>query len=189
MNADTWTSHSNLLLEVPSLTLEPLTVGHAAALVVAARAVASEHDSAARLWWAKPDYSRADAMSFIANAMSDRNADTGEAFAVRDAGGEFIGCVSAKHIDRLHGCFQGGYWLIPKARGRGLGQDSLRALFQWAVKDGLVRMELLIGSDNAVSLAAAARIGAQFEGRLRSRFLLNDHRIDVNMMALVQVNP
>jgi len=96
--------------------------------------------------------------------------------------------VSAKNIDRLHGCFQGGYWLVPKARGRGHGQASLRALFQWALDDGLVRMELLIGSDNVVSLAAAASIGAQFEGRMRSRFLLNDHRIDVDMMALVQAN-
>ena len=117
--------------------------------------------------------------------MTDRATGHGDAFVVRSADGETIGCVSAKNIDRLHGCFQGGYWLVPTARGRKLGQASLRSLFAWGVSQGLVRMELHIGVDNAVSLAVAQRIGAQLEGRMRSRFLLIDKRIDVNLMSVL----
>lgn len=169
----------------PAVTLQPFSHRHAEALAQAAREVAAHTQSAARLWWAKPGYDVNDAHQFIAAVLADRRTGQGDAFAVHDEGGAFIGCVSAKNIDWMHGCFQGGYWLVPSARGRGLGQASLRALFAWAREQELVRMELLIGADNAKSLAAAERVGAQREGTMRSRFVLNGRRIDVAIMALV----
>lgn len=170
---------------LPSVQLEPLTNRHEAELIAAARAVAADLQTAHRLWWARSDYSLADARAFIGQAAMDRSTGHGNAFAVRDGQGQFIGCVSAKHMDRLHGCFQGGYWLVPAGRGRGQGQASLKALFAWAVEQGMVRMELHIGVDNHVSQAVALRIGAHHEGVMRSRFLLNNQRIDVNLMALL----
>lgn len=170
---------------LPAVTLQPFGHRHAEELAQAAREVAAHTQTAARLWWAKPNYDVNDAHQFIAAVLVDRRTGQGDAFAVRDETGAFIGCVSAKNIDWMHGCFQGGYWLVPSARGRGLGQASLRALFAWAREQELVRMELLIGADNAKSLAAAERIGAQREGTMRSRFVLNGSRIDVAIMAMV----
>lgn len=165
--------------------LEALCTKHAHELVDAARAVAAEKESAARLWWAKTDYTLVDAHEFIRRSAQDREAHTGETFAVRNNQGDFIGCVSAKNIDRLHGCFQGGYWIVPSERGKGMGQASMRALHAWSLGIGMVRMELLIGATNQVSLAVARKIGAVEEGRMRSRFVFNDTRIDVCMMAIV----
>lgn len=165
--------------------LEPLCSKHAHELVDAARAVAAETQSAARLWWAKTDYMLGDAHEFIRHSAQDREAGTGETFAVRNVEGAFIGCVSAKNIDRMHGCFQGGYWIVPSERGKGMGQASMRALHAWSLTIGMVRMELLIGATNAVSLAVARRLGALQEGVLRSRFVFNDSRIDVCVMAIV----
>lgn len=176
--------------KTPSVFLKPLAHSHAEELAQAARAVARHTETASRLWWAKPDYDVNDAHQFIAAVLTDRRTGQGDAFAVRDADGAFIGCVSAKNVDWMHGCFQGGYWLVPAARGRGQGQASLKALFAWAQDQELVRMELLISANNTKSLAAAERIGAVREGTMRSRFVLNGTRIDVAIMALVaQGNP
>lgn len=165
--------------------LEPFEQGHATELIEAARAVASEPEGASRLWWAKPTYDFNDARQFIAAVTSDRRSGHGEAFVVRDEQGTFLGGVSAKNIDWMHGCFQGGYWLVPSARRRGFGQASLRALFEWGRQHHLVRMELLIGVANSKSLTAAESIGAVREGTLRQRFVHNGERIDVAMMAMV----
>lgn len=167
-----------------SVTLEPLNARHAHELILAARAVAADTSSAVRLWWAKPDYAIEDAEAFIGASINERQARHGESFVVRDEAGAFIGCVSAKNIDRMHGCFQGGYWIIPGMRGRGYGQAAMRALHAWSLSIGLVRMELLIGVDNVVCLAVADKLGFIKEGRLNSRFQLHDKRIDVYMMAL-----
>lgn len=169
----------------PCVRLEPLSHRHAGQLAQAARAVACDAAGAARLWWAKPAYDLDDAHQFIAGVLVERRTGQGDAFAVLEADGGFIGCVSAKNVDWLHGCFQGGYWLVPAARGKGFGQAALKALYAWALDQDLVRMELLIGVTNAKSLAAAERIGAVREGTLRSRFVLNGQRIDVALMALV----
>lgn len=172
-------------IPLPFVKLEPLAHRHADALAHAAREVAAHAETAKRLWWAKPDYSTNDAHQFIAAVLTERRTGQGDAFAVLSDAGAFLGCVSAKNIDWLHGCFQGGYWLVPSARGKGYGQASLKALFAWAQDQDLVRMELLIGATNSKSLAAAERIGAVREGLLRSRFIFNDTRIDVVAMALV----
>jgi RimJ/RimL family protein N-acetyltransferase len=169
----------------PVVTLHPFGHGIAEELAQAAREVASHTESAARLWWAKTDYSVNDAHQFVSSVLVDRRTGQGDAFVVRDAEGKFLGCVSAKNVDWLHGCFQGGYWLVPSARRKGYGQASLKALFAWGRDQNLKRMELLIGVTNTKSLAAAESIGAVREGTMRSRFILNDTRIDVALMALV----
>ena len=169
--------------------LEALCTKHAHELVDAARAVAAEKESAARLWWAKTDYMLGDAHEFIQHSAQDREARTGETFAVRNADGDFIGCVSAKNIDRMHGCFQGGYWIVPSERGKGMGQASMRALHAWGLGIGMVRMELLIGVSNTISLAVARKIGAVQEGLMRGRFISNGTRCDVCLMAIVTPAP
>ena len=172
-------------LPLPLVKLEPLAHRHAEVLAQAAREVASHTETAKRLWWARPDYDLNAAHQFIASVLTDRRTGQGDAFAVLDAAGTLLGCVSAKNIDWLHGCFQGGYWLVPSARGKGFGQASLKELFAWAQDQDLVRMELLIGVANEKSLAAAERIGGVREGLLRSRFIFNGMRTDVVVMAVV----
>src|SRR5262245_36799303 len=120
-----------------TVTLEALDFQHQQELLEAVREVLTEPESAKRLWWARPGYTLADARTFITHCVEDRVRGSGEAFVVRCDEGRFIGCVSAKHIDRLHGCFQAGYWLVPSARGKGQGQASLRALWAWAQGAGM----------------------------------------------------
>ncbi len=177
---------SNSPRPLPSVVLQPFAHHHADDLAQAAREVAADGLTAKRLWWAKPDYDTNDAHQFISAVLTDRRTAQGDAFVVRDETGVFQGCVSAKNVDWMHGCFQGGYWLVPSARGKGLGQASLKALAAWGLEQELYRMELLIGLGNEKSLAAAERIGAVREGTLHSRFILNGTRIDVALMALVQ---
>lgn len=174
-------------LTPPVVSLHPFGHSLARELAHAARQVALHTQTAARLWWAKLDYDDNDAHQFIASVLTDRRTGQGDAFAVRNERGAFLGCVSAKNVDWLHGCFQGGYWLVPEARGQGYGQAALKALAQWGLDQELPRMELLIGLSNEKSLRAAERIGAVREGVMRQRFVLNGERIDVALMALVQL--
>ena len=56
----------------PPVTLQLFSHDLADELAQAAREVASEPVSAARLWWAKSDYSKDDAHGFIASVQKER---------------------------------------------------------------------------------------------------------------------
>lgn len=161
--------------------LAPLASSHVASLTRAVRELAA-HPSGQRFWWAKEDYAVCDAMRFVSGALRDRQACLREVWAVEEAG-EVLGLVHLKQLDWVHGCAQAGYWLRPSAQGRGLGSASLRALGALARQRGLARLEFLIAPDNEASQAVARRCGAQEEGILRHRLLVQGKRCDAVLMG------
>jgi len=69
--------------------------------------------------------------------------------------------------DGLHAAL--GYWLVPAARGRGLGLAAARALSRWGFDVlGLSRIELAILPGNHASRRLAQRLGARHEGLRRA---------------------
>jgi RimJ/RimL family protein N-acetyltransferase len=165
-----------------ALRLVPLDPAHAPALVEAVLEIARDPHGHS-LWWVHPGYSLAEAHAFIARAMLLQEQNLGDVFAIEEQG-VLLGLANAKSYDWVHGCFQGGYWLRPSARGRGAATEALRQLALLEHARGMLRMELLIGHDNARSAAVAQRVGAQFEGRLRNRLIVNDVRKDAALWAL-----
>ncbi len=72
-----------------------------------------------------------------------------------------------------------GYWLLPRARGRGLVTRALLLVSRWAFDElGVKRISLLTDPRNASSLRAAERAGFHREGVLRSWADVNGERVD-----------
>lgn len=164
--------------------LLPLNATHLDALALAVRNFAAA-PSTLPLWWATLDYSGSDARRFLQSVDVARSRQTGDTFVIQDEQGALVGLANAKNVDWVHGCFQAGYWLVPAARGKGLATRALRELSSWGRLRGLHRMELVIGKHNRASRAVAERAGAQLEGILRKRLLVNGQRINAALYALV----
>jgi len=72
-----------------------------------------------------------------------------------------------------------GYWIIPRARGRGLASKAVRLLSSWALKcAGVARVEAWSEPGNVGSQRALTSAGFTREGVLRSFLSYTDGRAD-----------
>jgi [ribosomal protein S5]-alanine N-acetyltransferase len=80
-----------------------------------------------------------------------------------------------------------GYWIVPRARRRGLATSAVRLLSAWALADGgLARVEAWAEPANAASLAVLERAGFEREGVLRSFLSFPGRRADAVVLARVR---
>ena len=82
-----------------------------------------------------------------------------------------------------------GYLVTPAARGRGVGTVAVHALTEWAFDKGMQRLELLISVDNVASKRVAQRCGYVLEGVLRSTYLKQGLREDIEMWSRLPTDP
>lgn len=72
-----------------------------------------------------------------------------------------------------------GYWVVPRARGRGVATRAVRLLSRWALRDaGLARVEAWVEPDNVASQRVLTAVGFAREGVLRSFLSYPDRRAD-----------
>ena len=72
-----------------------------------------------------------------------------------------------------------GYWVIPRARGRGFAARAARLLSTWALRDeGMARVEAWVEAGNAASQRVLQAAGFTHEGVLRSFLSYEDQRVD-----------
>lgn len=120
-----------------------------------------------RVWlpWVETTHSPTDSLAFI---RSD-NGVLARAIVSEDA---IVGCISVNAHNPATGRVEFGYWLEPRAGGRGTMTRACRALFR---AGGFRELELLIPQGNAPSLAVARRLGLTDTGELiaRERFTLH----------------
>ena len=111
----------------------------------------------------------------------------GRHFAVADPEtGEMIGGVNFHSIRPDHRRAEIGFWLVPGARGRGIGTAAVAAACGWAFEHfGLVRIEMTTLPDNEASLGLARKVGFQREGLLRSRNFERGDQVDIVMLSLL----
>jgi RimJ/RimL family protein N-acetyltransferase len=122
------------------------------------------------------------ASAWVARYEAARREGTREAFAVVE-GGEFLGLALAASIDRETQTAELGYVVTPAARGRGVATEALRLLTEWAVAEGMLRLELLISVDNPASQKVAARCGYVREGVLRNAYVKPGRRGDTEIWS------
>ena len=90
----------------------------------------------------------------------------------------------------LHNLSQGranfGYWIVPRARKRGIASAALRLLSSWTFENFLVaRLELWAEVWNIGSQRVAEQAGFQQEGILRSYIEVEKSRRDVIIYARI----
>lgn len=73
-----------------------------------------------------------------------------------------------------------GYWVVPDARGRGIGTRAVRLASAWALDvAGVARVEAWVEPTNAASVRLLVSAGFRREGLLRSFLSFGDRRADV----------
>jgi len=113
-----------------------------------------------------------------------REDGTREAFAAVGDDGEFLGLALVPKIEREAQTAELGYIVAPAARGRGVATATLGLLTEWAFTElDMLRLELLITSSNGPSKRVAERNGYRREGVLRSLYVKEGVRDDVEMWS------
>jgi [ribosomal protein S5]-alanine N-acetyltransferase len=82
-----------------------------------------------------------------------------------------------------------GYWVLERARRRGLASSAVAMLVRWALADaGMVRIEALVEPDNVASQRALERTGFRREGHLRAYLDLDldGRRSDAYVYSLIR---
>jgi [ribosomal protein S5]-alanine N-acetyltransferase len=79
-----------------------------------------------------------------------------------------------------------GYWVVERARGRGLATHAVGLLARWALTEaGMARVEALIEPANVASRRVAEACGFQYEGLLRAYLELDTGPADAVVYSLV----
>ena len=98
-----------------------------------------------------------------------------------------LGGGSLNNVDLRAGRAAIGYWLAPRARGRGVTPHAVRLLAGWAFRDlDVARLELTCGPDNVASQRVAERCGFTREGVLRSHLPFKGARRDSVVFSLLR---
>ena len=150
--------------------LEPLTVAHVEALVVAASIDRSTYE-----WTNVPDGSAA-MTAYVEGLVGEREAATALPFAQVDARtGAVVGCTRLMELRWFSGrdlpdeVEVGGTWLAAPAQRTAINTEAKLLIFTHAFDAiGAWRVALATDANNARSRAAIERAGARFEGVLRN---------------------
>jgi RimJ/RimL family protein N-acetyltransferase len=96
----------------------------------------------------------------------------------------FLGQVMLHTVAWHHQRAEIGYWLVARARGRGIGRTAVGLLVDWAFATlALERIEITTTPDNRAARALAESLGFTEEGVLRGRNRERGRRVDVVMLA------
>jgi RimJ/RimL family protein N-acetyltransferase len=133
------------------------------------------------------------ARCLIVEAQAAWDAGTGARFAIifdpDTATPLFAGTVSLLHIYPERADAEVGYWLDPRARGRGVARRSVSLLCDWAFASlRLQRLHMLVDLDNAPSHAVALASGFGPRGRELWRHP-NDRTKDAECLAYERLAP
>ncbi len=151
------------------------------------------------------------ALEWIEMQLRRQADDAGLSLAIADAGsGEALGCISLNARPRpgaapVGGSLDGqlafeiqagtagiGYWVLARARRRGLATGAVRLLTRWAIAEaGLRRIEALVEPGNRSSLRVLERCSFRREGLLRDYLDLGDNgrRADAYVYSLIPGDP
>jgi len=99
--------------------------------------------------------------------------------------GVIVGGGTFHHLDAKRSVIEIGYWLYPRARGRGVATKIARALAEYAFAVGVQRVAALVEVGNASSERVLERAGFTREGVIRSLPNSEGQRVDKTIFSLL----
>ncbi|MFF4622314.1 GNAT family N-acetyltransferase [Nonomuraea jabiensis] len=100
--------------------------------------------------------------------------------------GTLVGGVLFRTMDVPRGVAEVGCWLEPSAAGKGLVTRAARLIIDWAVEErGIHRIEWVVASENAASIAVARRLGMTKDGVLRESYPHRGKRHDMEVWSVL----
>ncbi len=172
-------------LPITDVSLRPYRREDVTALVEAAR------ESVAEMFpfmpWCHPALTAQEQEPWIDRQVAAFAARKELEFAIVTTAGQFLGGCGINHIDPVDRRANVGYWVRSSATGRGVATAALRQLVGWAfTHTDLVRLEVVVSTQNAPSLRVAENAGALWEGVLRKRIALHGSWHDAVLFSFVR---
>ena len=99
--------------------------------------------------------------------------------------GEIFGGGTLHHLDPRRSVIEIGYWLLPRARGRGIATKVARALAEHAFTLGVHRVAAYVEVGNIQSERVLERAGFTREGVIRSMPKSDGGRVDKTIFSLL----
>lgn len=159
------------------IRLEPLRMEHADLIADAARESVAEVNP----WmpWCVPEFTTADAATWIGAQAETRATGMAYEFAIVEEDGTFLGGAGINQVNPEHRLANLGYWVRSSRTGQGVATEALRQLVAWARKNtDLNRLEVIVAVDNRPSQRVAEKAGATKEALARSRLYLHGRFYD-----------
>jgi RimJ/RimL family protein N-acetyltransferase len=150
----------------------------------------SEHNLVPWMPWCHPGYAEHEARAWIRATIDGFSNGTMFDFGVFDERGRYAGGCGVNQVQSASRCANLGYWIRATSCGRGLATAAATRVCRWTfAHTNLNRLEILMSVDNGPSRRVAEKIGAQAEGRLRSRILLPEGPTDAYVYSVVRGDP
>jgi RimJ/RimL family protein N-acetyltransferase len=130
-------------------------------------------------------FTPAEGLAWIERQWSRHDEGAGLSQAIADAASnEALG--AGVLMARKPGTVEIGFWLIPRARGRGFGSRAVDLLARWGVTHTpLARVEALVVPGNIASQRVLEKAGFRHEGHLRSYLVFERQRVDALIYSLL----
>jgi ribosomal-protein-alanine N-acetyltransferase len=95
-----------------------------------------------------------------------------------------LGRIALREIDLTAGVGEISYWVLPRARGRGVASIATTSVAEWALEElGLHRLVIGHSVSNEPSCRVAARAGFTLEGTAQHALLHADGWHDIHVHA------
>jgi ribosomal-protein-serine acetyltransferase len=168
-----------------AISIRPYRLGDAVALHEAA--IESVWEIRPFMPWCRPDLTVDEGRCWIEAQVSAFAARKAFEFVISSPDGRFLGGCGLNQIDEENHRANLGYWVRSSATGRGVATAAVRQLVQWAFENtALVRLEVVVSTENPASLRVAEKSGALSEGILKKRLLLHGVWHDAVMLSFVR---
>lgn len=167
------------------LRVGPFREGDVSAFARAARE--SAENLAPWMPWCHPDYSEAEARSWITLCAANLRAgiawDLG-IFSMDRA--TLIGGMAINQVNRLHNYANIGYWVRSSHQNQGIATRAVRMIARFGFETlGLTRLEIVAVLGNDASRRVALKAGARFECMARNRLVMHGQAHDAALHALL----
>ena len=167
------------------ISLRPYRLDDAAALHEAA--IESVWEIRPFMPWCRPDLTLDEGRCWIEAQVSAFAAREAFEFVISAPDGRFLGSCGINQIDEVNHRANLGYWVRSSATGRGVATAAVRQLVQWTFDNtALVRLEVLVSTENPASLRVAEKSGALNEGVFKKRLLLHGMWHDAVMLSFAR---
>jgi ribosomal-protein-serine acetyltransferase len=137
--------------------------------------------------WCRPDFSLADAESWVNQRESLFREGREYSFAIIGTDDRYLGTCDLNQINDAARFGNVGYWIRTSASGRGVAPRAIRQLTRFAFEStDLIRLEIVCAAGNVRSQRAAEKAGAAREGILKDRLFLHGRPHDAVLYAIVR---
>jgi len=137
--------------------------------------------------WCHEGYARNETVAWIESRSEVWEAKTDFGFVIESSDGTILGSCGLNRIEHDNGTANLGYWVRTSACRNGVATRATKLLRDWAFANtALHRLEILVSTANAASLAVAEKVGAVREGVLRQRLTLRGQKHDAVMYSILR---